>query len=106
MEGVRRFNGIPLRPSDPRCQKLVCRVRGEDDDLRAGVGGQRGMGMHIRWVKEQKERSRQATSTGKGKGRALDGVDTSEDDDPPTTPSESSNAPSDSPRRHRFSRRR
>lgn len=104
MEGVRRFNGIPLRPGDPRCQKLVCRVRGEDDDMRAGVGGQRGVGMHVRYVKDQKERDRaRQGASGKGKGRALDGVDTSEDDDPPTTPSESSNAPSDSPRRHRFS---
>ncbi|KAJ7246179.1 YT521-B-like domain-containing protein [Mycena rebaudengoi] len=43
---ITRFNGVPLRPADPRCARLVCRVRRKDDDLRAGVGGQRGMGMH------------------------------------------------------------
>lgn len=30
-----------------------------DDDLRAGVGGQRGLGMHTRWIKERKEREQQ-----------------------------------------------
>ncbi|KAJ6557456.1 YT521-B-like domain-containing protein [Mycena capillaripes] len=44
-----RFNGVPLR-ADPRCPLLVCRARRKDDDLRAGVGGQRGMGMHSRWL--------------------------------------------------------
>jgi hypothetical protein len=38
---------------DPRCPKLVCRVRKKGDDLKAGVGGQRGVGMHTRWVKEK-----------------------------------------------------
>ncbi len=33
-----------------------------DDDLRAGVGGQRGMGMHTRWIKERKEREQQHTT--------------------------------------------
>ncbi|KAG6891583.1 hypothetical protein C0992_003611 [Termitomyces sp. T32_za158] len=50
---IKNFNGLPLRPGDPRCPKLVCRIRRKDDDLKAGVGGQRGIGMHIRWVKEQ-----------------------------------------------------
>ncbi|KAF9261577.1 hypothetical protein L218DRAFT_1001634 [Marasmius fiardii PR-910] len=49
---IRRFNGLPLRPHDPRCPRLVCRVRKKDDDLRAGVGGQRGVGMHMKYVKE------------------------------------------------------
>lgn len=30
---------------------MVCRVRRKDDDLRAGVGAQRGTGMHREWVK-------------------------------------------------------
>jgi hypothetical protein len=47
------FNGRSLRPWDIRCPRLVCRVRKKDDDLRAGVGGQRGMGMHRAWVKGQ-----------------------------------------------------
>lgn len=32
---------------------MVCRVRRKDDDLRAGVGAQRGTGMHREWVKAQ-----------------------------------------------------
>ncbi|KAL0568703.1 hypothetical protein V5O48_013279 [Marasmius crinis-equi] len=51
---INRFNGLPLRPNDPRCPRLVCRVRKKDDDLRAGVGGQRGVGMHTKWVKDHK----------------------------------------------------
>ena len=50
---IDRFNGKPLRPNDPRCPRLVCRVRRKDDDLKAGVGGQRGMGIHTRWIKEK-----------------------------------------------------
>jgi hypothetical protein len=46
------FNHRVLRPSDPRCPKLVCRVRKMDDDLRAGVGGQRGAGIHVKYVQE------------------------------------------------------
>ncbi|KAF7348134.1 Yt521-b-like splicing protein [Mycena sanguinolenta] len=51
---IARFNGVPLR-ADPRCPRLVCRVRRKDDDLRAGVGGQRGSGMHTRWVKAKQK---------------------------------------------------
>ena len=47
------FNGRSLRPWDPRCPRMVCRVRRKDDDLRAGVGAQRGTGMHREWVKDQ-----------------------------------------------------
>jgi len=52
-EAIVRFNGAQLRPNNARCPRLVCRVRRVDDELKAGVGGQRGMGMHTRWVKEQ-----------------------------------------------------
>ncbi|KAI0039786.1 hypothetical protein FA95DRAFT_1503717 [Auriscalpium vulgare] len=55
-----RFNGVPLRPADPRCPRLVCRIRRQTDDLRAGVGGQRGIGMHTKWIKEQREKAKQA----------------------------------------------
>ncbi|KAJ7878832.1 hypothetical protein B0H14DRAFT_3435427 [Mycena olivaceomarginata] len=54
---IGRFNGVPLRAADPRCARLVCRVRRKDDDLRAGVGGQRGIGMHTRWVKAKQRAS-------------------------------------------------
>ncbi|KAF8215175.1 YT521-B-like domain-containing protein [Mycena galopus ATCC 62051] len=61
---IARFNGVPLRP-DPRCARLVCRVRRKDDDLRAGVGGQRGNGMHARWVKaKQKANAAAADDSG------------------------------------------
>lgn len=53
-EAIERFNGKQLRPEDPRCLKLVCRVRRKDDDLKAGVGAQRGTGIHLNWIKEQK----------------------------------------------------
>ena len=46
LDAISRFNGVPLRADDPRCARLVCRVRRKDDDLMAGVGGQRGTGMH------------------------------------------------------------
>ncbi|KAG6816406.1 hypothetical protein H0H87_006210 [Tephrocybe sp. NHM501043] len=60
-QAIGHFNGQPLRPGDARCPKLVCRVRKRDDDLKAGVGGQRGIGLHMRWIKEQKARAAQAT---------------------------------------------
>jgi hypothetical protein len=80
---IERFNGQPLRPLDPRCPRLVCRVRRKDDDLKAGVGGQRGMGMHTRWVKDQK-----------GKGpESSDVSETSTSDGRPSTASSDQLAP-------------
>ncbi|CAE6509388.1 unnamed protein product [Rhizoctonia solani] len=76
------FNGRSLRPQDPRCPRLVCRVRRKDDDLRAGVGGQRGMGMHARWVQEQERRMGEAATSGTG----AENKDTVVDD-PATSPS-------------------
>ena len=51
-----RFNNKPIRPDDHRCPRLVCRVRRREDDFLAGVGSQRGSGMHVKWVKEQKDK--------------------------------------------------
>ncbi|KAJ7152273.1 YT521-B-like domain-containing protein [Mycena crocata] len=51
---IERFNGVPLRP-DPRCARLLCRIRHKDEDLRAGVGGQRGIGLHRGWVKAKEK---------------------------------------------------
>ncbi|CAA7262846.1 unnamed protein product [Cyclocybe aegerita] len=62
-EAIKMFNGVPLRANDPRCARLVCRVRRKDDDLKAGVGGQRGMGMHTRYVREQKGKAREGASS-------------------------------------------
>jgi len=51
-----RFSGRKIRPDDPKCPNLVCRVRRKTDDLKAGVGGQRGVGMHMKWVQERKQK--------------------------------------------------
>lgn len=48
-----RFNGQQLHPHERRGPRLVCRVRHKEDDLRAGVGGQRGVGVHTRYIREQ-----------------------------------------------------
>ncbi|KDR83074.1 hypothetical protein GALMADRAFT_221070 [Galerina marginata CBS 339.88] len=61
-QAIARFNGVPLRPGDSRCPRLVCRVRRKDDDLKAGVGGQRGMGMHTKWIREKGKAREVATS--------------------------------------------
>lgn len=61
---IQRFNGLPLRPQDPRCPRLVCRVRAREDDLKAGVGGQRGSGVHTKWVKEQRAKAKAIRSAG------------------------------------------
>ncbi|KAF5380657.1 hypothetical protein D9757_007006 [Collybiopsis confluens] len=61
---IAKCNGVPLRSHDSRCPRLVCRVRKVDDDLKAGVGGQRGVGMHTKWLREQDQ--------SKGKRKAID----------------------------------
>ncbi|KAJ7126176.1 YT521-B-like domain-containing protein [Mycena epipterygia] len=54
-----RFDGVSLR-TDPQGARLACRVRRKDDDMRAGVSGQHGMGMHGRWVKAEKRKREKA----------------------------------------------
>lgn len=49
------FNGVPLRPWDPECMPLLCRIRRKDDDLRTGVAAQRGWGLHTNWIRLQAE---------------------------------------------------
>ena len=61
---IARFNGQPLRPHDIRCPRLVCRVRAREDDLKAGVGGQRGAGVHSKWIKEQRAKAKAAKAAG------------------------------------------
>ena len=48
---IPQFNGRKLRSHDPRCPRFVCRARRKEDDLRAGVGAQRGIGIHTQYVK-------------------------------------------------------
>ncbi|PWN53831.1 hypothetical protein IE53DRAFT_95556 [Violaceomyces palustris] len=55
---VRYFHGKPVKPQDPRCPKLVCRVRKKDDEAQAGVAGQRGRGVHVAWLNQQKEQEK------------------------------------------------
>lgn len=55
---ITRFSGQKIRPDDPKCSNLVCRVRKKTDDLRAGVGGQRGVGLHTKWIQEQKQKAK------------------------------------------------
>lgn len=55
---IARFSAQKIRPDDPKCPNLVCRVRKKTDDLRAGVGGQRGVGLHMKWVHDQKQKAK------------------------------------------------
>lgn len=55
---VKYFHGKQVRPLDARCPKLVCRVRKKDDEAQAGVAGQRGRGIHVAWLKQQRELER------------------------------------------------
>jgi hypothetical protein len=52
---IARFHGKPIRLDNLPCPRLVCRVRKRTDDLKAGVGVQRGNSMHVNWIKEQRE---------------------------------------------------
>jgi hypothetical protein len=47
---ISRFHNVSLHPEDPSVLRLVCRVRTEDDALKAGVNSQRGKGIHLKWV--------------------------------------------------------
>lgn len=65
------FNGKPLRPWDPRCPRMVCRVRRKDDDLKSGVGAQRGTGMHRQWVKKDKDKEKELEESKTGQMSAV-----------------------------------
>ncbi|KAJ7917934.1 YT521-B-like domain-containing protein [Mycena leptocephala] len=56
---IAQFDGVPLRVGDAG---LVCRVRDGNDDLHAGVGGQRGVGMHECWMRDRRRESVEAES--------------------------------------------
>lgn len=76
-KAIARFDGVALRPSDPRCPRFVCRVRGQGEDLKAGVGYQRGMGMHTKWLRAQKGKTREVQT---------DSSEVSTSDDQPSSP--------------------
>jgi hypothetical protein len=50
------FSGRRYRPEDPTCPQMVCRVRTTTDDVKSGVGLQRGTGMHVAWARMEKDR--------------------------------------------------
>lgn len=79
---IAHFHGKPIRPDNPPCPRLVCRVRKRTDDLKAGVGAQRGHGMHINWVKEQRETAKgDLVGLDKAIGGLSSPLSTSDDDD-------------------------
>lgn len=68
---IAHFNETKLRPHDRRCPRLVCRARRKEDDLRTGVGAQRGMGVHTQYVKNKLQNDNESTAekTAFSKGR-------------------------------------
>lgn len=74
---VAHFHGKAVRPQDPRCPKLVCRIRKKDDEAQAGVAGQRNRGIHVAWLKEQKLAGLEDVRASSGKGMVSSEVDTS-----------------------------
>ncbi|KAF9511676.1 hypothetical protein BS47DRAFT_1486732 [Hydnum rufescens UP504] len=90
---VATCNGRYLRPNNPRYLPLVCKVRNRDEDFRAGVGAQRGLGMHARWVQTYKAQAHESGADhGVQVGPASGGIRNSEGSSPPErrTPSISS----------------
>jgi len=86
-----RFHGEPIRSGDPRCPRLVCRVRKRTDDLKAGVGAQRGNRMHVQWVREQRAKAQSGVveSSGllEGTGRSLSPLSIPDNDGEGRSPS-------------------
>ncbi|KAF8349585.1 YT521-B-like domain-containing protein [Amanita rubescens] len=80
-EAIEHFSGRQLRPEDPRCLKLLCRVRRKDDDLKAGVGAQRGMGIHSNWIKEQKAKRDRGESSDRPLVRMMSSLSVSSSDE-------------------------
>ncbi|KAA1098331.1 hypothetical protein PGT21_033614 [Puccinia graminis f. sp. tritici] len=50
-QAISLCNGKPLRPLDPYCKPLLCRIRKPEDNIKSGVGAQRIGGLHRSWVK-------------------------------------------------------
>ncbi|KAI0074053.1 hypothetical protein K474DRAFT_1602181 [Panus rudis PR-1116 ss-1] len=96
---IERFNGMPLRPNDPRCPRLVCRIRAKEDDLKAGVGGQRGAGIHVKWVREQKDREKERQRLARSIVSSQFSVPSSLPGEPPSVSSFSDEEPSSGGRR-------
>lgn len=97
---VARFHGKPIRPDNPPCPRLVCRVRDRTDDLKAGVGSQRGNGMHVKWINEQRKMVKGEEAELIGLDKAIERfpslLSTSDDDDGQGRSSTRRLSPSDS----------
>ena len=81
---IARFHGKPIHPDNLPCPRLVCRVRKRTDDLKAGVGAQRGNSMHVKWIKEQRKIAKLEGADSKRLAKAIGGLSsplsTSDDD--------------------------
>jgi hypothetical protein len=79
-----RFHDKPIWPDRPPFAHLVCRVRKRADDLKAGVGAQRGSSMHVKWINDQRERAKHGGAELVGLAKAVGGLSspflTSDDD--------------------------
>ncbi|KAL1758370.1 YT521-B-like domain-containing protein [Schizophyllum commune] len=84
-EAIERFNGAQLCPNDPRYPGFVCCVRKVDNNLKAGVGAQRGMSIHSKWIRDQNKNKLKA-----GPPSVASASSAASEDAPPTTPSSAS----------------
>ncbi|KAF8837842.1 hypothetical protein BDN67DRAFT_972384 [Paxillus ammoniavirescens] len=80
---IARFNGQQLRSQERRCLRLVCRARGKEDDLRAGVGAQRGAGVHTQYIRNLK---RKGNELAEEEDRRSNSSGTSQASGPPSAP--------------------
>ena len=64
--GVELFNGRHMRPADLLSLPLVCKLRKAKDAKRSGVGSQRGVGMHLKWITYQQTEGIKAPSSPEG----------------------------------------
>ena len=81
---ILRFHDKPIWPDRPPFAHLVCRVRKRADDLKAGVGAQRGSSMHVKWINDQRERAKHGRAESVGLAKDVGGLSspflTSDDD--------------------------
>lgn len=72
---IAMFNGVPLRPNDPRCPRLIFRARKKDDDLIAGVGVTEMLPSVVAWVRDPRAGDRLSclarTIHGRGQRRQI-----------------------------------
>ena len=62
---VHYFHGMSLRPHDPHCPRFVCRIRRREEEVEAGVQGQRGKGLHIAYLREHEKKRKEEAKQGR-----------------------------------------